>query len=103
MVFICFAGSLRRLSENTVRGECLVWFQLRTYLQQLHAAITTSTQLLDRLARELLDMVAEVDSLVKEMKAVPKQTILPMFYRIGDHFEVGCAAPSRWFCAAVDS
>ena len=82
------AGSLESLSDDSVKAECLLWFQARTYLQQLHAAIATSIQLLDKLARELLDMVSEVQAMVKEMKAVPKQTILPQFYRIGQHFEV---------------
>jgi hypothetical protein len=81
-------GSLGNLSDDSVRGEGLLWFQARTYLQQLHAAISTSINLLDKLASELLDMVSGVQRLVKEMKAVPKQTILPMFYRIGQHFEV---------------
>lgn len=85
---MCAAGSLSSLADNAVKGECLLWFQARTYLQQLHAAIVMSIRLLDKLARELLDMVSEVQNMVKEMKAVPKQTILPMFYRIGKHFEV---------------
>ena len=82
------AGSRGSLSDQSVRAECLLWFQARTYLQKLHAAIATSIQLLDKLARELLDMVSEVQTMVKELKAVPKQTILPKFYRIGQHFEV---------------
>lgn len=90
------AGSLESLSESAVKGECLLWFQARTYLQQLHAAIATSIQLLDKLARELLDMVSDVQQTVKEMKAVPKQTILPMFYRIGQHFEVQVQIIHAW-------
>ena len=82
------AGSLESLAQNHVRGECLLWFQARTYLQQLHVAIATSINILDKLARELLEMVSEVQTIVREMKAVPKQTILPLFYRIGQHFEV---------------
>jgi hypothetical protein len=91
------AGSLASLSNSTVKGELLLWFQCRTYLQQLHAAIATSIHLLDKLARELLDLVSQVQNMVKESGAVPKQTILLMFYRIGQHFEV-----QVWFfCALV--
>jgi hypothetical protein len=70
------------------RGESLQWFQAMAHLQQLSTAMAASVQMLQSIRTTMDEATAEADKLVKELKTVPKQEILPHFYRTGQLLEV---------------
>lgn len=88
MIGISVAGSLAKGELGAVHDESLLWLQAQAWLLQLHAASWMSCTALAKIASEIELSVSKVESLVQEMTAVPKPTVLPIFHRIGQLFEV---------------
>lgn len=81
-------GSLAKGELGAAQDESLLWLQAQALLMQLHAAAWTSYTAISKFASEIEASVSEVQAMVQEMAAVPKQTVLPVFHRIGRLFEV---------------
>jgi hypothetical protein len=75
-------------AAETLRVEAIAVVQMMTNFLQLIIAMTASSQVLLDARNEMSVLVAKAHSLVSTMAAVPKQDILPLFYKVGRLFEV---------------
>lgn len=81
------AGRLAK-GQTDAEADSILWFQAHSSLLQLYAAAWTACTVISKIASEIEAAMSDIQSLIQEVDAVPKQAVLPIFHRIGKLFEV---------------
>jgi hypothetical protein len=88
------------MSAQQLKVESLVHFQISAYLRNLSRAIGHALSAITEMQLQISNLLSEADTMVQSAAAVPKQAILPLFYKAGQLFQVSthtlCGAFRTW-------